>query len=274
MSVPPLVSCVLPVFNSLRLTLARKAVNNFIRQHYTPYELIVVNSTGSDVLNNNEMDRDDIKDAGCSIREIKTNLVLNAAGMKNLGLAEAKGDWVICIDDDDYFHPSRLMYQMAHRLERTPCLLRYQLRMDISSAVRPPSEEVPADYTIQPLLHLLKMDSGIPCTMLFPRTNPASGTPWKFDENLNVGEYEELLARMCQVSEPVVCDNMHNVFVKGLQWPMLSLAVYHGNNELSYEQFFAKYEPLANINGVPTGLNAEDIEHLKVVLYSYNFRVF
>lgn len=272
--VPPLVSCVLTVFNSLRLTLARKAVNNFIRQHYAPYELIIVNGTGQPVTTNKEMEREDIKSSGCYIRELPVSTALNAAAMKNVGLAAAKGDWVICIDDDDYFHPARLMYQMAHRVERAPCLLRYQLRMDISSVVRPFSEEMPADQTVRPLLHLLRMDSGVPSTMLFPRINPASNTPWLFNEDLNIGEYEELLARMRQVNEPVVCDNMHNVFVTGMQWPMLSVAIYHGNNELSYEQFFTKYDPLSGNNGVPTGLNIDDIEHLKVVLQSYNFRVF
>lgn len=272
MAAPPLVSCILTVFNYHRLTLARKAVNNFIRQHYVPYELIIVNSTGQAVLTNNEMERDDIKAAGCHIREVPVDGLLNSATMKNIGLDQAKGDWIICIDDDDYFHPSRLLYQMAHRVEHAPCLLRYQLRIDISSAVRPFSEDAPKDQTIRPLLHLLKMDSGVPCTMLFPRINEAKKA-WKFNEDLNTGEYEELLARMQNMNDPVVCDNMHNVFVKGLHWPIMSVAIYHGNNELTYERFFAKYDPLLEANGVPIGLNVEDIEHLKVVLQSYNFRV-
>jgi glycosyltransferase involved in cell wall biosynthesis len=268
---PPLVSCILTVYSSVRIALARKAVNNFIRQHYLPYELLIVNSTGQSILTNDDMNSEEIKSAGCHVREVTTTAVLNAAGMKNIGLSEAKGDWVICIDDDDYFHPMRLMYQMAHRHD-SACMLKYQLRMDISQAVQVSAEEGIANQTVKPLLHLLKMDSGIPCTMLFPRLGP-NGAPWKFDENLNIGEYTELLARMKQVGEPVVCDNMHNVFNSGLQWPLLSLAVYHGSNELSYEDFFAKFDPLANPNGVPLGINQEDIDHLKVVLYSYNFRV-
>ena len=44
---PPLVSAILPFSNEVRLNLVRKAVNNFIRQNYTPYELVVVNLTVS-----------------------------------------------------------------------------------------------------------------------------------------------------------------------------------------------------------------------------------
>ena len=268
---PPLVSCILTVYNSARIALARKTVNNFIRQHYLPYELLIVNSAGQPVLTNDNMNTEELITAGCHVREVTTTAVLNSAGMKNIGLSEAKGDWVICIDDDDYFHPMRLMYQMAHRTD-SACMLKYQLRMDISQAVQVSAGEMLSNQTIKPLLHLLKMDAGIPCTMLFPRLDP-NGAPWKFNENLNTGEYAELLARMRQIGDPVVCNNMHNVFNSGLQWPMLSLAVYHGSNELSYEDFFAKFDLLANPNGVPIGINPEDIEHLKVVLYSYNFQV-
>jgi len=268
----PLVSCVLIVANAARMTLVRKAVNNFIRQQYTPYELIVVNGIGTNVLTNDNMDSEEIREAGCRVWEMHAPAGLNAAAMKNLGLEVASGDWVICIDDDDYFHPIRLMYQMAHRVDGKPCLLKYQLRIDISQALQLSADSAMWEQSVKPLLHLLKMDSGIPCTMLFPRLQ-SDGQPWLFNPDLNTGEYEELLARMQQSIQPVVCDNMHNPFVRGMQWPLLSIAVYHGSNELTYDQFFARLNPLTNSGGFPVGLNQEDVEYLKTVLYSYNFQV-
>lgn len=270
---PPLVSCILLFADPFRINLARKAVNNFIHQHYVPYELIIVNGTSTQVLTNSDMDAEAVRNAGCHVREISVSAGYNAAVMKNIGLAHAQGEWVLCVDDDDYCHPTRVMYQMAHRKEIEPCLLQYQLRVDIAQALQGSRAEV-GNMPIRPLLHLLKMDSGIPSTMLFPRVDLVTGLAWKFDETLTTGEYAELLARMQQEGRPgVVCNNMHNILHAKLDWPLLSVAVYHGLNTLTYEQFFARMDPLSDRNAVPVGLNQSDMEQLKVVLQSYNFRV-
>lgn len=270
---PPLVSCILPFADPFRINLARKTVNNFIHQHYAPYELIIVNGTDARVLTNSDMDAEDVRATGCSVREVQTSAGYNAATMRNIGLSHAKGEWVLCVDDDDYCHPTRVMYQMAHRRTAEPCLLQYQLRVDISQALRGSKAEL-GDIPIRPLLHLLKMDGGIPDTMLFPRVDPDTGTAWTFDESLTTGEHAELLARMQQQGRAgVVCDNMHSLLHTKLGWPLLSVAVYHGLNTLPYAQFFARMDPLSDRNAVPVGLNPSDMEQLKVVLQSYNFRV-
>ncbi len=266
----PLVSAILTLANPRRHTLARKVVNQFVSQHYTPYELVIVNGTDTKVLNNESMNTPEMLEAGCQVVEIHVPSGLNSAAMKNHGLYVARGEWVICLDDDDYFHADRLMYQMAHR-RQGPCMLRYQLRVDISAALLP-TEEPGEGMAVRPLLHLLSKEQGIPCTMLFPKLSPEL-RPWQFNEELNVNEYDELLARMQQAGlETVVCNNMHNAFVQGLHWPLLSVAMYHGGNELTQEQFFTLGES-AERGKVPVGLNAADMDHLKVVLESYNFRV-
>ena len=267
----PLVSCILTVHDDARINLARKAINNFIRQHYAPYQLIVVNSCSQSVLTNDSMAEDIVLKSGCTSVECYAEPGLNASQMKNLGLTMAAGDWVMCIDDDDYFHPSRLLYQMAHRVDNAPCMLKYQLRLDISSALVNNENFV---YAVQPLLHLQKIDSGIPCTMLFPRLNK-EGQPWLFDPDIEINEYAELLARMLQHNANyVACDNMHNVFNNGLHWPLLSVAIYHGNNQLNYSQFFSdSANTPGHVSDVPEGINQNDIEHLKYILQMYNFKV-
>lgn len=269
----PLVSCVLPVANPQRIGLARKAINGFIRQHYLPYELLVVNSTGQQILTNDSMATEEMVRAGCQVRELEAVPGLPASGMKNIGLASAKGDWVICVDDDDYFHPTRLMYQMAHRNLDCPVLLQCQLRVDISSAVRPPVLSGAAEFAgFKPLLHLLQEEQGVASTMLFPRVDVVTGQAWFFDAQLVTHEADELLTRFGQAGKSVVvCRNMHSPFVQGLHWPLLSVAVYHGDNVLSREQFFVS--SVAQPEVVPVGLNQVDIAQLKVVLQTYNFTV-
>jgi len=269
----PLVSGILPFSDARRLNLARKAVNNFIRQHYTPYELVVVNGTNTDVLTNAEMDSETFRRAGCHIMEVRAPEGLNAAAMRNLGIKAAHGDWIFPVDDDDWCHPERLMFQMAHRRDDYPCLLRYQLRVDISPSLRIASEDHP-DGAFKPLLHLLRIDEGIPSTILFPRLLNPDGALWLYDEDLNIGEHDELLARMKRDgAAPVVCDNMHNTFVNGMQWPILSIAMYHTSNELTHGQFFQRLPEPVDRSVVPFGLTRADMDQLKVVLQSYNFKI-
>lgn len=273
---PPLVSAILPFFNPRRLSLARKAVNNFIRQHYTPYELVVVNGTDTPVLTNQDMDAATFRDAGCSVLEVRAPEGLNAAAMRNRGIEAAHGDWIFPIDDDDWCHPQRLTFQMAHRREGQACLLQYQLRVDVSALLQR-NDDQSQPQAIQPLLHLLSLTGGIPSTILFPRlTSDGSDNQraWFYDEDLNVGEHDELLARIQQTQgQAVVCDNMHNAFVQGMQWPILSVAIYHGNNELTYEQFFTQLPESLDHSVVPKGLTQNDMDQLLVVLQSYNFKI-
>lgn len=261
----PLVSAVLTCVSSNRLNLARKAVNNFIKQLYTPFELLVVNGTGQPILTNDKLTTQADRLAGTYIREIPVGPGLNAAAMRNVGLNAATGDWVICLDDDDYCHPHRILYQMAHRQEGRPCLLQYQLRVDLSKALKAASNAEP----LQPDLHLLKKTNGISCTALFPRLN-AAGDPWLFNESLNIGEYDDLIAYMISKGcMPVVCNNSNTATLSNVGFPLLSVAMYHGLNELQPHQFFESSDVDKNIDG----LTLHDIEFLKLILSLYDFNI-
>lgn len=271
---PPLVTAILTFSDASRTNLVRKAVNNFIRQNYTPYELVVVNSTDVDVLTNSKMATDDMHQQGCNLVEIKAPKDLNAASMRNIGIKSAHGEWIIPIDDDDWFHPTRLMFQMAHRRGSMPVVLRHQLRVDVS-----PLREIDrqAGGSFKPFLHLVdKPGNGIASTMLFPRQvgGASNGISWFYDESLNIGEHEELIARVAEEEGGcIVADNSHNTFVTGMHWPILSIAVYHGMNELTFDRFFDGMPRPVDRNIVPPGLVAEDVDQLKRVLAGYNFKV-
>jgi glycosyltransferase involved in cell wall biosynthesis len=263
----PVVSAILTFSNPNRLQLTQKFVNKFILQHYYPYELIIVNGTDKRVLTNDSMSNDAASKPGCRIIEISVPAGLNAAAMKNRGILSATGDWVICLDNDDPMHESRIMYQMAHRKDNHVCLLKYQLRLDLEFNTESGAAK---SFPINPRLHLLKMETGIPCTALFPRLRP-DGEPWQFPEAHNTGEYELLLSEMQREGlGTVVCHNMHNSYLSGLHWPLLSVAVYHGGNELNRPEFF----PTAD---KPTtqqeGINQTDLQYLMTLLKAFDFYV-
>lgn len=271
---PPLVSAILAFSDSSRIHLARKAVNNFIRQNYTPYELIIVNSTETGVLTNNDMQSEDMRRQGCHLMEVKGPSDANAGTLRNFGIRVARGDWILPVDDDDWVHPTRLMFQMAHRQSSQPVLLRHQLRVDVSP-LREIDREVGGSF--KPLLHLIdKPNTGVASTILFPRQvgGASNGISWLYDENLNTGEHDELLARVAEEEGGyVVADNSHNTFVTGMHWPILSIAIYHGMNELTFDKFFDGMPRPVDRNVVPPGLVAEDVSQLKLVLAGYNFKV-
>ena len=268
---PPVVSIIGPFASPARLLLARKTINLLLRQSYVPYEIVVVNGTGDRLTTNDELSSPKAAEAGNCLREVQAQVGLPPSAMRNVGIRAASGDWIVCADDDDYFHPHRLLQQMAHRRGTLPCLLRYQLRIDISRIVKP-DESTVEGQPIKPWLHLLRKESGIPSTMLFPRLDPATKSPWLFDESLQEGEFEELLSRM--PGQRVVFDNAHTRFSADTQPSLLSIALYHGENMLSYRKFFGDVDRTSAETEVPIGLNSSDIEYLKKVFAIYDFKVF
>lgn len=265
-----LVSAILPIADFSRVNLARKTANAFISQQYTPFELIIVNGTGNDsVINNHNLDKDICQALGITIREVFVPEGLNAASMRNAGIKEAKGDWIFPIDDDDWFHPHRLVYQMANRREGCPCLLSCQLLVDISflSELHLENSES-ARFT--PSLRLKTVAAGIAATVLFPRTQ-ADGSLWLYDESLTVGEHDELVARMRNAGcEPSVCKNFNNPITGPSNLPLLSVAFFHTANELTKQAFFGPKEPTPVL---PNGLLQTDVDLLVQVLKHYNFSV-
>jgi len=270
----PMLSAILIHSEPARFSLCQKAVNNFIRQHYVPFELIIVNTTEQDVVTNKAIYDEEYEHVGCFVKEIKPQSPQpNAAAMRNCGLRVASGDWVVAVDDDDWFHPQRFLYQMAHRYGSVPCLLRNQLKIDISrlQELDVTQQQV---ATFRPMLYVDSREQGVPNTMIFPRLGSKTKELWLYNENLKVGEHDELLQRITQEEgQPVVCRNQHTQLVNGMSWPMLSVAMYFGQNESTFEQFFQNLPQPYDPYFTPSELNTKDIEQLKIVLRSFNFNV-
>lgn len=110
---PQLVSCILPTCD--RADFFPQALRCFLRQTYTPKELIVVDDGGQPV---------EHVCAGIDcVRYVRLGRVTPTGTKLNIGIEHARGDILQKLDDDDYYHPGFLRTAVATLSSRTPAAL-------------------------------------------------------------------------------------------------------------------------------------------------------
>lgn len=99
----PLISVYMPTYN--RVQMAIRAIESVLAQDYPHIELLVVDDASTDdtwqVLTNKYINDE-------RIRFFRQNTGQGACAARNRAIAEAKGEFVTGIDDDDEFLPNRL----------------------------------------------------------------------------------------------------------------------------------------------------------------------
>ena len=121
---PPLVTAVMITGKTPKHEkMARVAVQSFLDQTYTNKELVIINDGPYELRIGHPSVREIL------IREPQKKIL---GELRNLGIEEARGDWIIQWDDDDYHHPHRILFQMAHRRPDKAVVLLKQLRVDIT----------------------------------------------------------------------------------------------------------------------------------------------
>ena len=102
MSDAPLVSCIMPTYN--RRAFVPHAISYFLRQTYSPRELIVIDD-GTDPV-------EDLIPPDPCIRYERLSTKATLGAKLNLACELAKGDIIAHFDDDDWYAPHRLQYQL------------------------------------------------------------------------------------------------------------------------------------------------------------------
>ena len=233
---PPLVTAVLVVSDVNRLMFARAAVGNFMAQTYANKHLVIVNGIDPAAYPAEQKQPDEsvltltpAQQADFSrvtnrehpwITEQRVRPGLSVGAMRNLALAAvpAPTEWVALWDDDNFSHPSRIAFQMAHRIDNgTPVLLRKEIRVDVVNAVACPHENV----------------AGIHSTLIFPLPPARSAMP-AFPDKTGYEDAEFWIKNWGgrQVVVPNIGDFPHTV---------MQVAFWHGRNVTTREQFFGPY---------------------------------
>lgn len=173
--------------------LARIAVHSFLQQTYQHRELIVVNDGPYEL----KIGHPQVKEI--RVKSEDPDVPLALWELRNAGLAKTTGQWIMQWDDDDYHHPHRILYQMAHRREGCAILLRKQMRVDIDQGT------------------VLCVDNpeGIPGTVL----HPASGAKYGHKRDI------DFLSQFSP-SAVIPIDNGSDVW----PGPALHLRLFHGEN--------------------------------------------
>ena len=102
----PLVSCIMPTFN--RRAWVQRAVTYFLRQDYAARELIVIDD-GSEPVGS-------LLPEDPGIRYVRLEQRASIGAKRNIGCERARGEIIAHWDDDDWFAPWRLRYQVGQLL--------------------------------------------------------------------------------------------------------------------------------------------------------------
>lgn len=107
----PLISVIIPTFN--RAEILRGTLRTAVQQTWRPLELVVVNDGSSDATDEilNGL-RPEVEAAGVRATFVRQDNA-GVASARNHGLAEAAGDFIAFLDDDDAWLPDKLTRQMA-----------------------------------------------------------------------------------------------------------------------------------------------------------------
>jgi len=209
----PKVSCVMVFTDPKRLRMARQAVEQFIRQTYADKELIIVNTVDDvSVLTRTHPEIYEIHLQPSSEEE-------NTIGfLRNFGIKQSRGSWIKMWDDDDIYDPFLLSYMMGCRNGgEQPYALASQMRIDIVRSVG--------------FIH--NEPNGIPGTVLFPKSL-ASKANYQLYPHTNRHSALECWNNHFSKSASVIANYL-------FPCNCVQIAVYHGYNLSSLEDFMGKY---------------------------------
>lgn len=167
----PLVSVIIPTRN--RPNLVNQAVNSVFWQTHKRFEIIVIDDSDDDSTKALFREKDSF------LRYFKNSQKRGAPFSRNIGLREAKGEFVAFLDDDDIWLPQKVEKQLKY-LDRWP-LVSCNYKTKIGKKIH--YYKSPQIVTFEDLLSMNFLGS---CSFVVVRADVVKGC--FFDESLKSGQ--------------------------------------------------------------------------------------
>jgi glycosyltransferase involved in cell wall biosynthesis len=167
----PLVSCIIPTKN--RPVLVDRAINSVLGQSYDNIEVIVIDDS-----TNNDTSKV-VLQFGNRVTYIKNSQSKGAPYSRNIGLAEAEGDVITFLDDDDIWVQNKTELQLK-LLQKYPIV-----SCDYSTSINAGKTYVrrPRVITFENMLYYNYLGS---CSCVMVTADAISNC--RFDENIKLGQ--------------------------------------------------------------------------------------
>lgn len=201
----PRVSVIIPTHN--RAGLLPRAVESVLAQTHDDYELIIVDDCSSD-----DTQRVIAEFADSRIRHFRHEVNRGVSAARNTGIANARGEYIAFLDDDDEWLPTRLAKQSAI-MDTAPSRVGFVYGwMDVvypdSGGIPVPFDRLNAEGNI--FSHMIRLRGCLHSTFL-ARTSSVRDVGG-FDENMVAREDSEFLCRLSQKWEAMVLPEVVSVY--------------------------------------------------------------
>lgn len=251
---PVRVSVVIPFYNSSE-TVGR-ALESVRQQTLAPYEIIIVDDHSTP--DQQAFLHSLVAGSFCPpVRILRQEANRGPAAARNLGWAEAQGDWITFLDSDDSWHPQRLEFQ-CNAISPETLLISTDTSVLLNTE-KPPTEviyDLPTIASVGLVRHLVQNPHAT-SSVLIRRSVPVRFTSGRFySEDYELWIRVAALGEVLKVRAPLVYFHKHAFGTQGLSsniWKMiageqLTFSLLRRDHVISTPQFlFAEVIMIARI---------------------------
>ena len=190
----PLVTVIIPTYN--RAGTIRRSIESVLQQSYKELEVIVVDDCSSD---NTVRQIESFSDTRIKVIRLSRNRGANFA--RNVGIGEARGEFIAFQDSDDEWLKDKLELQLKHMAEtkKKVCFCPYTLYDENKKTIYPDNSENKERYEEQ-IVDVLRKKNVI-STQTLVMHREVTDKVGLFDETMRRLQDYEFVIRLCQKYE-------------------------------------------------------------------------